>query len=505
MNGTGNTLRLRALVLALVGLVCNLPFLGYVYGSGGSLWRTALLGVSLLCLLYAGVYFLLSAGRVVGRIILTLLVIVNAACLYFFREYGAMLDLTMIGNVFNTDWREASSFICAKSVLYVIVLGGLPCVLVWWRRRDRGSMRSTVFNIGGSLIAGMLLASPCIFAGDWSGKTGRVCFNLLLPWSYVSNSVRYVADGGKRISNEILLPYATLSRTEQKEVVVLVIGESARWDHFSLYGYERNTTPFLDAEGEHLHKFKAVSKGTFTVLGVYSMMRHYDTDRYYEFLPNYLHRHGVDVIWRANNGGAPKLHIDDYRRIAKDGYDEALLDGLSEAIAASDKDRVFVVLHTNSSHGPDYDKRYPAEFARFTPVREDTKGPVRSQEGLINSYDNTIVYTDYLLHRIIGMLKGLDGCRCAMMFVSDHGESLGENGIHMHGTPDLLAPPEQFMIPFIVWTSDGSVRADESEELTQFHVFHSVMNFFGMRSPIYDDKMNIFDSYTRNPRFDERP
>lgn len=497
MNGTGNTLRLRALVLALVGLICNLPFLGYVYGSGGSLWRTALLGVSLLCLLYAGVYFLLSAGKTVGRVILTLLVIVNAGCLYFFREYGAMLDQTMIGNVFNTDWREASSFICTKSVLYMLVLGVIPCVIVWWRKRDCGSVRNFALNTGGSLMAGLLLAIPCIFAGDWSGKTGRVCFNLLLPWAYVSNSVHYVADGSKRISNEILLPYATVTQTEEKEVMVLVIGESSRWDHFSLYGYERNTSPFLDAEGEHLRKFKAVSKGTFTILGVHSMLRHYDTDKYYEFLPNYLYRHGVNVIWRANNGGAPKLHIADYRRIPKDGYDEALLDGLGEAIVASDRDKVFVVLHTNTSHGPEYDDRYPAGFARFTPVREDTKGTSRSQEGLINSYDNTIVYTDYLLHRVIGMLRGLEGWRCGMMFVSDHGESLGEKGVYMHGQPDLIAPTEQFMIPFIVWTSDGSVRADESEELTQFHVFHSVMNFFGMRSPIYDDTMNIFNSYTR--------
>ena len=485
-------MRLRALALALVGLICNLPFLGYVYGSGGSLWRTALLGVLLLCLLYAGVYFLLSAGKVAGRVILTLLVIINAGCLYFFREYGAMLDLTMIGNVFNTDWREASSFICTKSVLYMFVLGILPCTLVWWRRPRRGSVRHFVLNVGGGLVAGLLMALPCVFAGDWSGKTGRVCFNLLLPWTYVSNSVRYVADGGKRISDEILLPYATVSREKGKEVMVLVMGESSRWDHFSLYGYERKTSPFLDAEGENLRKFKAVSNGTFTIKGVHSMLRHCKTSEYYEYLPNYMYRNGVDVIWRANNGGGPRLHIGDYHRIPKGGYDEALLDGLGEAIAASDRDKVFVVLHTNTSHGPEYDDNYPDEFAKYTPLRKETGGTSRSQEGLINSYDNTIVYTDYLLHRVIGILKGLDGWRCGMMFVSDHGESLGEKGVYMHGLPDVIAPPEQFMIPFIVWTSDNSVRSDESAKLTQFHVFHSVMNFLGMRSPIYDDSMNIF-------------
>ena len=486
-------MRLRALAIALIGLICNLPFLGYVYGTSGSLWRVILLGGSLLCLLYAGVYFLLSAGKTVGRVILSLLVIINAGCLYFFRTYGVMLDLTMIGNVFNTDWREASSFICVKSVLYVLVLGVLPCVLVWWRRRDHWNWRRFALNTGGSLVAGLVLALPCVFAGDWSGKTERVGFNLLLPWAYVANSARYAADGGKRISNEILLPYATVSKEKGKEVIVLVIGESSRWDHFSLYGYERSTSPLLEAEGERLRKFKAVSNGTFTIEGVHSMLRYYNTDKYYEFLPNYLFRNGVDVIWRANNGGGPKLHIQNYLRIEKDEYDEALLEGIGEAIATSDRDRVFVVLHTNTSHGPDYDNRYPPEFAVFTPTKEETTKTPRSREGIINSYDNTIVYTDYLLHRVIEMLKGLDGWRSAMMFVSDHGESLGEKGVYMHGLPNLIAPPEQFMIPFIVWTSDNSVRTDESAELTQFYVFHSVMNFLGMRSPIYDDSKNIFN------------
>ena len=483
----------RALALALVGLVCNLPFLGHISGTGGSLLRTSFLAFSLLSFLYAGVYFLLFAGRTAGRVILTLLTIVNAGCLYFIRAYGIMLDLTMLGNVFNTDWREASSFICTRSVLYVILLGLLPCVIIWWPHPDYGRFRRFALSACGGVLAGALLSLPCLLAGDWADRTGRVGFNLLLPWSYVSNSVRYVAEGSKRISIEKLLPYATFSAAEEKEVMVLVIGESSRWDHFSLYGYERNTTPLLEAEGKNLHWFKAVSSGTFTKMTVRNMLRYVSTDEYYELLPNYLHRNGVEVIWRSNNGGGPNLYIENYTRLEKHEYDGALLDGLAEAVKESGRNKVFVVLHTNSSHGQDYDRRYPPEFTKFSPTIETRPRSFDYNEALKNSYDNTITYTDHILHRVIDILKGLDGWRCGMMFVSDHGESLGENGRYMHGLPGPFAPPEQFRIPFIVWTSDDSVRTDGNVELTHFHVFHSVMDFLGMRSPIYDDSKNIFN------------
>ena len=173
-------------------------------------------------------------------------------------------------------------------------------------------------------------------------------------------------------------------------------------------------------------------------------------------------------------------------------YDEILLAGLKEQILSSKKNKIFIVLHTSTSHGPTYSKKYPASFEAFKPVCDQVELGNCSQSELINAYDNTIVYTDYILHQLINDLKQLEGYKSAMMFVSDHGESLGEKNLYMHGIPLSIAPKEQYEIPFIVWVSDSSTQLKPNTQLTQHHVFHSALNFLGMQSPVYKEDMNIF-------------
>ena len=221
----------------------------------------------------------------------------------------------------------------------------------------------------------------------------------------------------------------------------------------------------------------------------------------YELLPNYLYRNGVEVIWRTTNWGEPPIHIKNYETqkelVAncqgdRCEYDEVLLNGLKEGILASDKSKIFVVLHTSTSHGPQYSQKYPPDFELFKPVCNSVELGECSHQELINAYDNTIVYTDYFLSQVIENLKALTHYHSAMLYVSDHGESLGENNLYMHGVPLSIAPKEQYEIPFIVWMSDGSKELKPNEELSQHHVFHSVLNFLGIKSPIYDESMNIF-------------
>ena len=159
---------------------------------------------------------------------------------------------------------------------------------------------------------------------------------------------------------------------------------------------------------------------------------------------------------------------------------------------ASKKNKILIILHTSTSHGPTYSKKYPSRFETFKPVCNSVELGNCSKEQLINAYDNTIVYTDYILHSIIEDLKQLNGYNSAMMYVSDHGESLGEKNLYMHGVPISIAPKEQYEIPFIVWVSDGSKQLKPSNTVSQNQVFHSVLNFLGVQSPIYDEKMNIF-------------
>jgi lipid A ethanolaminephosphotransferase len=149
-------------------------------------------------------------------------------------------------------------------------------------------------------------------------------------------------------------------------------------------------------------------------------------------------------------------------------------------------------LHTSTSHGPTYSKKYPPQFETFKPVCNSVELGKCSQTELINAYDNTIIYTDYILSQVIENLKQLKGFNSAMIFVSDHGESLGENNLYMHGIPISIAPKEQYEIPFIVWVSDGSKQLKSNKMLSQNHVFHSVLNFLSIQSPIYNEEMNIF-------------
>jgi lipid A ethanolaminephosphotransferase len=303
----------------------------------------------------------------------------------------------------------------------------------------------------------------------------------------------------KNNQKEIILPNATI-QDNQKSVMVLVIGESVRSQNFAMYGYNKNTNPLLSKIPNVSH-YNATSCATYTTAGVKGILSYSDSDDLYEILPNYLNRNNVEVIWRTTNWGEPPIHIKNYLKredlltqCKGEGcnYDEILLTGLKEQIQASKKNKVLVILHTSTSHGPTYSKKYPPQFETFKPVCNSVELGNCSHTELINAYDNTIVYTDYILSKVIEDLKQLKEFQSAMIFVSDHGESLGEKNLYMHGLPLSIAPKEQFEIPFIVWKSDGSKDLKQSKTVTQYHVFHSVLNFLGVQSPIYDEKMNIF-------------
>ena len=319
-----------------------------------------------------------------------------------------------------------------------------------------------------------------------------------MPWSYsVNTSLLYISKY-KQNQKEILLPDAKI-KNQEKSVVVLVIGESARSQNFSLYGYEKNTNPLL-SKTENLFHFNAQSCATYTTAGVKCILEHKNTNDLYEILPNYLYHNDVEVIWRTTNDGEPPLHIEKYIQgdeLRKDckgedcPYDGAILTGLKEQILSSKKNKILIVLHLGTSHGPNYNLKYPSQFEIFKPVCTSVELSKCSSEELINAYDNTIVYTDYILHKVIENLKSLKNYQKTMLFVSDHGESLGEKNLYMHGLPMSIAPKEQFEIPFIVWT-DGSRKLKPFKNVSQGHIFHSVLNFLSIESPIYDEEKHIY-------------
>lgn len=487
----------------LNSLMFHFPFFSYVLshleGGPNAVFITASLAAIMLAANYFAFYLLLYAGRAIGKVLVGLLFVGNAVSLYFINTYDVMIDDSMMGNVFNTDFAEATSYWSWTALLYIVLMGILPFVLIMVTKIDYGKFRKFLANIGVSLAIIAAAAFANMPNWTWVDNNSTIMGSLILPWSYIVNAVRFKNAQRENNREEIALPDASIGDST-KSVVVLVIGESSRRDHYSLYGYGRNTNPLLGAR-HGIKAYKANSSATYTTGGVKAILSNSDSDKLYEILPNYLYRTGTEVCWRTSNWGQPPLHISHYYETkdladlypqCNSDFDEILTKGLKEVIGNCGKDKALIILHTSTSHGPEYSRKYPPEFEVFSPVCNTVEMAKCPKDQLINAYDNSIVYTDYVLDRVCCELEGLEDWEKCMIFVSDHGESLGENNLYMHGVPVGIAPAEQYEIPFIVWYTGEKFALKNADMLSQYHVFHSVLHFLAVDSPVYDPEFDIF-------------
>ena len=486
-------------------LFYNVPFFVFVASHTdedgfGKIFLLSSLVVVMLVLNFMMTYLVMWLLRFVGRILLALLAIINATALHFILTYGVIIDATTIENVFNTRYSEASGFFSWSLWLCILLLGLLPAIYCLWQPVVYGKAKRLALCCGSSLALILVVALLHIGQILWIMQYDTELGGLLQPWSYLVNTGRVISSQHDAQTEEIKLPDGHIADHE-KAVVVLVIGESARKANFQLYGYHRDTNPLLSRQ-TGLKVYQANACATYTTAGTKAILEPVASSDLNELLPNYAFRTGVDVSWRTYNWGEPPIHIDEYLtdvdlgKIYPDvdrNYDAILFAGLKERILSSKKDKVLIILHTSTSHGPKYTDKYPKEFEVYTPV-----------DNLVNAYDNTIRYTDYLLNGLINTLRGLTDWHTAMIFISDHGESLGEKNMFMHGLPMELAPKEQYEIPFLVWTSDNFRRykpTSKSQEapagelpavLEQHYIFHSVLNLLSIESPAYNKNLDIF-------------
>ena len=491
---------LYSLVLSLYTVPAfHFPFFRYLFQhvEGGA--NGVILGLTALALLIAVnflfYYLLVFLGRTLGKCILAFTLFGDAVMLYFVNTYKVFITDEMMGNAINTQYSEASGFFSPAFVLYVLLLGVLPMVYVFGRKVEYGSWKGFGLWCGGALALVAALVFGNMKNWPWIDRNSTELGALVAPWSYVVNSIRYEQGKRREAVQEIPLPDPVMG-SDSRDVCVLIIGESARRDHFSLYGYGRQTNPYTSRDS--VTALPAEASATYTRAGVKAILEHTESGKLYEILPNYLERAGVDVSWRTSNWGEPPVHTSRYYHKkelkerfpeADERYDGILLEGLREDIV-SGGDKVFVVIHAYTNHGPSYFTNYPSEFEVFTPVSQSVEMGKVPQGQLFNAYDNSIVYTDYLIHQVIEVLRSIPDRRACMLFVSDHGESLGENNLYMHGVPLAMAPREQIEIPFLVWAPGLKVKPFEL--VGQHHVFHSVMRFFGVESPVFDEEMCIF-------------
>ncbi|GAB4267938.1 MAG: phosphoethanolamine--lipid A transferase EptA [Pararhodobacter sp.] len=436
------------------------------------------------------------------------LFVTNALAQYFMTTYGIVIDPTMIGNILNTNQAEAGGLIHPMLFVSVVLLGALPALaalLLPVRPARRLRTLGALIGVVAALVGTVYAASGTWL---WFDAQGSQVGPRTLPWSYLGNGARYAAEYRRRNRPPTPLPDPSLNPPADglHEVVVLAIGEAARADHLGAFGYARPTTPFTAPRGVIAYP-DGRSCATYTLGSVACILSHLGNAARvsdpHEPLPSYLSRAGVESIVRINNQGMPPLpgvSIETVRDVAGCGdacagplFDEDLLTGLSERISRAGPRPVFVLLHLGGSHGPEYWRKYPPAFETFTPVCRSTLVAECAPEELINAYDNSIRYTDHVLARLIDLLEALPDTRATLLYVADHGQSLGENGVYLHGLPNAIAPDEQRRVPLMLWIDDdmararGLDRARLARPVPNPHdmIFHTVLGALGVQSPIY--------------------
>jgi lipid A ethanolaminephosphotransferase len=481
------------------------------------------------------VFFLLFSARYLFRPVLMLSLLLAAVIGYFGSSYGVIVEGSMVQSFFATDVREAGELLTWRLAAHVLAFGVLPALAVGFVRvSSRGPMeelrlRSVAIGITLCLMLSAALAAhkDLVLIGR-EHKELRMTMN---PLYAVYSAVKYAKNKGR--------PGAAIATVggdarrdaarpgKKRDVVILVVGETARAREFSLNGYERKTNPLLQRDGV-VSFTRAFACGTSTADSLPCMFSPFDRSEYsvgkvagQENVLDVLSRAGVRVLWRDNNAGCKgvclRVEEEDLSNARETGhcngeecFDEVLLDRLEERIEETDGD-ILIVLHQKGSHGPAYYKRHPSRFSVFVPECSSDSPQNCATNEIVNAYDNTILYTDYLLHRTVGLLrKRFATDNTMLLYFSDHGESLGENGLYLHGLPYMVAPDEQTHVPFIAWLSDGYTREHgvdrkcldlhHDRPYSHANLFHSLLGSFDVQTEAYRPERDILAECRTGPR-----
>lgn len=445
----------------------------YAPQPGGLLFSISVIALFAIATL---LFLLLICHGPLTRWLLAFFMLASSQAAYYMAQYGVVIDADMLDNALQTSPGEFWGLVTPSLVFHTLVLGVLPAWLVlrsgfrpraFWQR-----VKTRLLLIAGSLVAAALLVAP-LTASYASFIREHKEVRMYASPLYFSYSVAHYVN--QHWFPNVPLGHVALA-TDLKEVaghrghelVILVIGETARADRFALNGYGRDTNPGL--RRQNVVSFSQVSScGTSTAVSVPCMFSALGRDAYSaaearrtDNALDVLARSGVRVLWRDNNsnskGVADHIRYESFRTPDRNRVcdlecrDVGMLDGLDEWIRANQGHDLLIVLHQMGSHGPEYYKRYPAAFEKFKPVCRTGELQNCSKAEIDNAYDNTILYTDHFLSRVIDTLKQFDGSHeAAMLYVSDHGESLGENNMYLHGAPYAFAPQAQTHVPALVW------------------------------------------------------
>lgn len=457
------------------------------------------------------------------KVLATLFILLSASAQYFILTFGVIIDRSMITNILDTTPAESYALMSGKMILTLLFTAALFVALAWWIKIKPATRKWREAGLRGAsvLVSVVLIVMvAALFYKDYASlfRNNKELVKSLNP----SNSITAINSWytHNKMDNLPLVRIGedakqktSMQNGPRKNLTILIVGETSRADDFSLGGYSRETNPRL-AQDNVVYFPRTTSCGTATAVSVPCMFSNMARAHYNEQLAHHqeglldiAQRAGIQVQWNENDGGCkgacdrvPHQNMNALNLPGQciDGecYDEVLFHDLANDIDKLNGDGL-IVLHTIGSHGPTYYNRYPKEFRKFTPTCDTNEIQSCTQEQLVNTYDNTVLYVDYIVDKAIKLLQSKqDKFTTSLVYLSDHGESLGENGIYLHGLPYSIAPDTQKHVPMLVWLSDDyqkryGVNYDclkkqsTQNEYSQDNLFSTMLGILGVETTEY--------------------
>ena len=535
MRLTLGVMKVNLLLVLLFALVFNWPIFLHFYRILTALEHVKAgfaLSIPLVLIAALNAVFLPFTFRYLLKPFFILLIMTASLVSYAMLKYGIIFDVGMVQNILETNSGEATSYLNASVVLWFLLTAVLPVLGLLWIKVEYPTpwYKGLGLRLGSIALSLLFLVGvAALYYQDYAsvGRNNHSIVKEIVPSNYVRGLYRYARD----ILFATPVPYEPIgtdarvvAKSDKPTLMFLVVGETARSQNYSLNGYQKQTNGFTMKEPD-LVSFRDVrSCGTATAVSVPCMFSNLTRREYDETLAksrdgllDVLQHAGVSVLWKENDGGCkgvcdkvPTIEIEPKQFPTycegDSCYDEVLLQGLDQQIAGmkGKQGSKLVAFHLMGSHGPTYYRRYPAADRVFLPdcPRSDIENC--SNEELVNTYDNTIRYTDKVLSQLIDKLKTLESqYNVGLVYLSDHGESLGAMGLYLHGTPYKFAPDDQTRVPLLTWFSPQLQRDRQldqdclrqeagSKRFSHDNLFHSMLGIMDVQTQAYDGKLDLF-------------
>lgn len=511
------------LTALFITFVYNLKFFKILYENIGfsSFASIYFFFAIIIAIIFAISILLLILGQqYVLKPLAIFLIILSSILSFYNHQYGVTVDEQMIINTLQTDLKEALDLMSVGFFIHIFFLGFIPSTIIYFVEIEYGSFKKDFILRLSFIVVAILIITIITFVNfkqvSFITRQNNNLNQHITPLYTLTSTYRLAKLSLQAESKFTKLGEdAKLLKHNKKIIGIMVVGETARADRFSLNGYSKETNAYLKDKGVFSFK-NTISCGTATAYSVPCMFFLNGEKNYTQSkaknqsnVLDVLSFAGVKTIWVNNNSSCKNVctRIETLNIITSSGgedkntiLDEKLLDTTNQ-ILKNNKGDILIVLHTMGSHGPRYYKRFPQKFAKFKPFCNNDTPQNCSKEELSNAFDNTIVYTDYVLSRLIDILKDKKEYDTFLFYASDHGESLGENGIYLHGLPKKIAPKEQTNFAMILWLSDQIVKNQNinlskiknmaNKELNHDYLPHTLLNLFKVQSSVYKKDLSL--------------